>query len=121
MIKILTRKIQDAGNLIPNETPRGQARLSVKSTLPAEIDSEVELVVKILDELDQALQQNGSKYFGTQLSIADILYYWEISTLQHMLKKEIVPANTALATWFHETMKSDEVRSIETKSLEALN
>ena len=51
----------------------------------------------------------------------DVIYYWEISTLQLLLKREIVPANTALATWFHEDMKRvDGVSQLEQKSLEAI-
>ena len=65
---------------MPNETPRGQARQSIV-TNPSAIEFEVDLISKLLDELDGQLRQQNSKFFGTQLSIADLLYYWEISTL----------------------------------------
>ena len=83
---------------------------------PSSIDLEVDTVCKLLDELNIKLGKSNMKYFGNQLSIADILYYWEISTLQHLLHKEIIPANTELATWFHESMKLDEqIRQLELK------
>jgi len=81
---------------------------------PSTIEFEVDSISKFLDELDGQLRTGNTKFFGNQLSIADILYYWEISTLQHLLKREIVPPNTELATWFHESMKlHDEIRTLD--------
>ena len=48
---------------------------------PSTIEFEVDSVSKFLDELDSQLRTANTKFFGSQLSIADILYYWEISTL----------------------------------------
>ena len=91
--------------MVPNETPRGQARMSVSVT-PMTIENEVEQISKFMDELDLQLKQSNNSFFGTRLSIADLLYFWEISTLQHLLKREIVVPNTDLATWYHESMRS---------------
>ena len=115
LVKMLHRQLQEEGNLVPNETPRGNARMSTMVN-PSTIEFEVDTVCKLLDELNIKLSKSNSKYFGNQLSIADILYYWEISTLQHLLRREIVPANTELATWFHESMKlEDNIRQLELK------
>ena len=96
--------MQDDHNLVSNETPRGQARMST-TVNPTMIEFEVDSVGKFLDEMDGQLRQQNSKFFGNNLSIVDLLYYWEISTLQHLLKREIVPPSTDLGTWFHESMK----------------
>ena len=74
----------------------------------------MDAIKQLLDQLDTQLRQSNAKYFGNLLSIADILYFWEISTLQHLLKREIVPANTELSTWFYESMKhKEEIRNID--------
>ena len=71
----------EESGLITNETPRGQARMSVHGTSPMAIENEVELVNTFLDQLDEQLRQSQNMYFGSQLSIADVLYFWEISTV----------------------------------------
>ena len=54
------------------------------------------------------------------MSIADLLYFWEISTVQQLLKREIITAQTTyLHKWFNETMKNTaEIAHIESKSTE---
>ena len=42
----------DENGLVPNETPRGQPRMSMTLTNPMAIESEVEQVTKFMDELD---------------------------------------------------------------------
>ena len=96
--------------------------LSRSSTIknPSQIEFELEPIKLLLEYLDGQLRESNTKYFGNQLSICDLLYYWEISMLQHLLKKEIVQPNTELATWFNESMKkSEEIRLLEQKALEA--
>ena len=46
----------EENNLVPNETPRGQSRLSVSQTNPMLIESEVESITKFMDELDVQLK-----------------------------------------------------------------
>jgi len=72
---------------------------------PMAIENEVEQISLFMDELDLALKRSNQKFFGNQLSIADLLYYWEISTVQLLLKRDIVPPNTDIASWFNESMK----------------
>ena len=93
--------------------------MSTTQVNPMTIESEVEQIGKFLDELDLQLRNSNSKFFGSQMSIADILYYQEISTLQHLLKREIIPPNSEIAVWFHESMKTEEIRTLDQKSLEA--
>ena len=52
------------------------------------------------------------------MSIADILYFWEISTMQEFLKREIVSQQTSyLHKWYNETMKqTPAIAQIEAKS-----
>ena len=52
LIKILQRRTQDENSLLPNETPRGQARMSVSSSAPMVIENEVEEIGRFLDVLD---------------------------------------------------------------------
>jgi len=53
--------------------------MSSTTVTPMAIENEVEQVLMYIRELNEQIKQ--SEYFGTQLSIADILYYWEISTV----------------------------------------
>ena len=118
LIKILQRRTQDENSLLPNETPRGQARMSVSSSAPMVIESEVEEIGRFFDVLDNHLKKSNSDFFGNQMSIADILYFWEISTVQELLKREIVSQQTSyLHKWYHETMKqTPAIAQIEAKS-----
>ena len=78
LIKILMRKSQELRGDLSKETPRGGQRQSFNIS-PANIEYEVELLLKLLENLDKEL--TNQKYFGEVLSIADLLYYAEISTL----------------------------------------
>mmetsp|Transcript_34054 Transcript_34054/g.42032 ORF Transcript_34054/g.42032 Transcript_34054/m.42032 type:complete len:83 (-) Transcript_34054:333-581(-) len=82
MIRILQRKIQDEQNLLPSETPRGQARMSVTQATPMLIESETEELARFMEVLDRQLEKSNSGYFGTDMSIADLLYFWEINTIE---------------------------------------
>ena len=67
------------------------------------------------------MRQSNTSFFSSQLSIADLLYYWEISTLQSLLKRDILPANSDLEKWYKESMlKMDSISQIEQKAVEAL-
>ena len=64
LIKIATRQLQDEHNLIPNETPRGQARMSVNSTSSSmAIENEIEQILMLIRELNEQVQQ--SDFFGS--------------------------------------------------------
>ena len=52
LIRILQRQMMDENGLVPNETPRGQPRMSMTLTNPMAIESEVEQITKFMDELD---------------------------------------------------------------------
>lgn len=56
------------------------------------------------------------------MSIADLLYYWEISTVEMLLKREVITQQTDyLYKWYHETMKNTpEIAQIEEKSQERM-
>ena len=118
LIRVLGRQLQHENGLIGTN----EGGLSRSSTIknPSQIEFELEPIKLLLEYLDGQLRESNTKYFGNQLSICDLLYYWEISMLQHLLKKEIVQPNTELATWFNESMKkSEEIRLLEQKALEA--
>ena len=48
---------------------------------PSVIESELNDFNTILNNMDSQLSGQKSKFFGNMLSLADILYYWEISTI----------------------------------------
>ena len=54
-----------------------------------------------------------SLYFGGQLSIADIVYYIEISTITILSGKSVMPKNTKIEMWFMETMQREEIRELD--------
>ena len=127
LIKMLQRQLQEENNLLTRRGSQEAAsrssslRTSSMSAKPQNVEFELDAIKQLLDQLDTQLRSSNAKYFGNTLSIADILYFWELCTLQHLLKREIVPANTELATWFYESMKhKEEIRQIDQKALEAL-
>ena len=79
-MKMLTRKLQEEYGLVNVETPRGQSRMSI-SLDPVNLELELEAVAKLIENMDAQLKSCNQKFFGHQLSIVDIIYYWEISTL----------------------------------------
>ena len=63
--------------------------------------------------------KSNTGFFGSAMSIADVLYFWEISTIEQYLKKELVDEGQYphLARWYNESMKSQsEFQEIVTKS-----
>ena len=58
-------------------------------------------------------QLKDSTYFGGQLSLADLVYYIEISTISIMYGRSIVPKDTKIETWYSETMQTDEIRDLD--------
>lgn len=74
-----------------------------KAPTPAELQrEETEFFDRLLPSLDKQLE--NKKYFcGNDLTIADIQYYCEISTLVHLKKRELTAeAFPNLAPWFNE-------------------
>lgn len=60
---------------------------------------------KILPALNEKLQ--GEQYFGRVLSIADVQYYSEISTILLLSSREISKSDhPALHTWYYQSMRS---------------
>ena len=51
------------------------------SARPSNVEFELDAIKQLLDQLDTQLRSSNAKYFGNTLSIADILYFWEICTL----------------------------------------
>ena len=48
---------------------------------PVNLELELEAVNKLFENMNAQLQSSGSKFFGSQLSLVDLIYYWEVSTL----------------------------------------
>ena len=76
-----------------------------------QIDHEIECVKKLVEALN--VQLKDSLYFGGQLSIADIVYYIEISTITILSGKSVMPKNTKIEMWFMETMQREEIRELD--------
>ena len=63
------------------------------------VNFEISCVEKILIALNDELK--GAKYFGgEEVSIVDILYYTEISTINIFLGRSVVPRRSPIETWF---------------------
>ena len=57
------------------------------------------------------------------MSIADVLYFWEINTVEQHLQRELInrEEHPYLARWYHESMKTiKEFQEIERKSTEMM-
>ena len=68
--------IQKLKDLNPNKSPKTIASASAKSS---SIETELKTMERLIESLDSNLEDR--KYFGEQMSIADILYYSDISTI----------------------------------------
>jgi glutathione S-transferase len=76
-----------------------------KPPQPQEIQREQdEFFKKLLPQLDKELQ--NKKYFGgDDITVADIQYYNEISTIVNLTKKELVESELPnLAQWYNDRM-----------------
>ena len=47
------------------------------------------------------------------MSIADIVYYIEISTITILSGKSLMPPSSRIEMWFMETMQTDEIRELD--------
>ena len=54
------------------------------------------------------------KYFGEDLTIVDILYYTEISTITFLSGKQIIPVNSNIEHWYTKTMQRPEIQELDT-------
>ena len=84
---------------------------STKSKLEIMIDYEIETFTKLLRSLNEQL--DDQLYFGGQMSICDILYYTEISTITHLTAKQFIPNNTRLYEWYTKTMRCVEINELD--------
>ena len=66
---------------------------------------------KIIDTLD--IKLGDQKYFGGELSVADILYYSDISTITCFSGKQILPDHSNIKKWYVETMQCPEVEQLD--------
>ena len=79
LIKMLTAKLKD---LNPDKSPKTIASVSARSS---GIEAELKAMERLVESLNVNLE--GRRYFGDQMSIADILYYSEISTVTFLSGK----------------------------------